>query len=233
MEEELNRIENQLRVEEWRWQVTQIIAQIPSGYLVTYGRVAEIANQTYGLNIGARNVAWLRKHLYGLLTHNTQVPLHRIAKIGDVHSFADSKETKSLNDKLREQEGSLTNPLWLRLSAADQLMAMNRWNGWRQFPDPRVGGYLLAPFGPGVYELRNLSTGELILCGYSKNVANRMSSILPASLGTGARKNFHKKQYVLNHLAEIEYRTMACPDKDVALAAEKQLRSGKTYRFPT
>ena len=58
MEEELKRIESQLRVSEWRWQVTQVIAQIPSGYLVTYGRVAEIANKTYGLNIGARNVAW-------------------------------------------------------------------------------------------------------------------------------------------------------------------------------
>ena len=131
MEEELKRIESQLRVSEWRWQVTQVIAQIPSGYLVTYGCVAEIANKTYGLKIGARNVAWLRGHLYGLLTHDTQVPLHRIAKIGDIDSITDSEETKICNDRLRGQEGSLANPLWLGSSAADQLMAMNRWNRWQ------------------------------------------------------------------------------------------------------
>ncbi len=233
MEEELKRIESQLRVNVWCWQVTQVIAQIPSGYLVTYGRVAEIANKTYGLNIGARNVAWLRGHLYDLLTHNTQVPLHRIAVIGDVYSIADSKETKICNDILRGQEGLLENPLWLESSTANELMAMKGWNRWQRLPDPRVGGYLSAPFGPGIYQLRNCSTGELILCGHSKNLAMRMSSILPAPLGTGTRKNCDKRQYVLNHLGEVEYRTMACTDKQAALIAERQLRSSNKFRFPT
>ena len=233
MEEELEQIEDQLRVEEWRWQVTQIIAKIPSGYLVTYGRVAEMANQIYDLNINARNVAWLRNHLYELLTHHTQVPLHRIAKIGDVDSSADSDETKNFNDRLRGLEGSLANPLWLGSSAADDLMAMSGWNSWQQFPDPRVGGYLSAPFGPGVYEVRNCSTSELILCGHSKNVAKRMASILPAPLGAGTRNNSDKRQIVFNHLGEIEYRTMACKDKNTALTAERQLRSRYNYCFPT
>ena len=112
MKEEFQRIEELLRKKEWRWHATQIIAEIPSGYLATYGCVAEFANQQHGLNIIARNVAWLRKHLYELLSHDTQIPLHRVAKVGDVNSLKDSVKTKSYNDRLRQQEGSLTNPRW-------------------------------------------------------------------------------------------------------------------------
>ena len=112
MEEELQLIEELLREKEWRWHVTQIIAKIPSGHLATYGCIAEFANHQYDLNIIPRNVAWLRKHLYGLLTHETQVPLHRLTKVGDVNSLADSVKTKSYNDIQRGEEGSLENPRW-------------------------------------------------------------------------------------------------------------------------
>ena len=63
-----------------------------------------------------------------------------------------------------------------------------------------------------------------------------MSSILPAPFGAGARKNCDKRRYVLNHLGEIEYRTMACmqcTDKQAAFMAERQLRSSNEFRFPT
>ncbi len=114
MEEELQRIEKQLRnsKDEWQWHVTRIITEIPSDHLATYGCIAKIANQCFGHTLISRNVAWLRKHLYKLLTHDTQVPLHRVAKAGDVESRADSEETKEYNDRLRGQEGSLTNLVW-------------------------------------------------------------------------------------------------------------------------
>ena len=113
MDEELRNIEEQLLEKPWRWYVTQTIAQIPCGYLATYGYIATITNKQHNLNIIPRNVAWLRKHLYSLLTHDTQVPLHRVAKFDDVNSLADSIKTKNYNDRLRGQEGSLTNPFWL------------------------------------------------------------------------------------------------------------------------
>ena len=112
MDEELQHIEKLLREKEWRWHVTQVIAEIPSGYLATYGCIAEFANHQYDLNIIPRNVAWLRKYLYGLLTHETQVPLHRLSKVGDVKSLADSEKTKSYNDNWRGEEGSLENTRW-------------------------------------------------------------------------------------------------------------------------
>ena len=106
---------------EWRWHVTRVITEIPRGNLATYGCIANTVNERFGHAIIARNVAWLRGYLYGILTHDTLVPLHRVAKAGDVHSLADSSETKSYNDRRRGMEGSLTNPIWwhpLRTSKA-------------------------------------------------------------------------------------------------------------------
>lgn len=121
MEEELKRFENQLREVDWRWQVTLIITQIPSGYLATYGCIACIANQKYGLKIIARNVVWLRKYLYALLMHDTQLPLHRIAKVNDDGSTADSEKTRGYNNRLRGLEGSLENPRWYCYNTDDQI----------------------------------------------------------------------------------------------------------------
>lgn len=114
MEEELCDVEKELRDSpgEWQWHAAQVIAEIPSGRLATYGCIAQIANQRLGCNLNARNIAWLRRHLYGLLVlgHDTRVPLHRVAKVGDVESLADSEETRRYNDRLRGQEGSLSDP---------------------------------------------------------------------------------------------------------------------------
>ena len=110
---------------------------------------------------------------------------------------------------------------------------MNRWSRWRPFPDPRLGACLSAPFGPGVYELRNGASGELVLFGRSKNVARRMSSLLPRPFGAGTRDNAGKRDHVLKHLADMEYRTKACTDERAALTEERKLRAANTYRFGT
>ena len=65
-----------------------------------------------------------------------------------------------------------------------------------------------APFGSGVYELRNRLTGKLVYCGEGKNVANRMTSLLPAGAGgTGTRKNNCLRDYLHDNIEDIEYRT--------------------------
>lgn len=110
---------------------------------------------------------------------------------------------------------------------------MSSWSEWRDFPDPRLGGYLLAPFGPGAYELRRKSTGQLILFGSGKNLARRMTSLLPAPLGTGTRRNEAKRSYVLEYLADIEYRALACLSESEAKAVESQLSGDRRYLFHT
>jgi predicted GIY-YIG superfamily endonuclease len=95
------------------------------------------------------------------------------------------------------------------------------WSDWKQFPDPRMGHYLNAPFGPGVYELQNRRTGDFILIGQSKNVAWRMTSLLPSQ----------KKEYVRDHLQDIVYRTIPCGTKEEALRQENRLRGEHKYIF--
>ena len=107
------------------------------------------------------------------------------------------------------------------------------WSRWRNFPDPKSGGYLFAPFGPGVYELRNRNTKELVLFGSGKNVAYRMSSLLPHPYGCGTRNNTSKREYVDKNLDDIDYRTKAFLDQEEAKREERSLRINKVYMFST
>jgi hypothetical protein len=108
---------------------------------------------------------------------------------------------------------------------------MGKWSRWRPFPDPLNEGLLVAPLGPGVYELRNASTGEPVLFGRSKYCAHRMSSLLRQ--GPGTRRNTAKRNYVQRHLTWLEYRTRACETVDDSVEVERELRRRGGYRFPT
>ncbi len=104
---------------------------------------------------------------------------------------------------------------------------------WLPFPDPRKGGYLIAPFGPGVYQLRHISNRQLILFGRSKNVALRMTSLLPKPLGRGTRDNTAKQMYVLDYITDIEYRALACESEAETIEIEQRIKMEGAYLFPT
>jgi hypothetical protein len=104
------------------------------------------------------------------------------------------------------------------------------WSRWRRFPNPRRGEYLIAPFGPGLYDVR--LDDELVCFGISRNVAHRMSSLLPAPVGCGTRMNEEKRRYIQKHLGRIEYRTKPCITRHEAAALERLLPKHR-YRFPT
>ena len=84
-----------------------------------------------------------------------------------------------------------------------------------------------------MYDLRRISSGQLVYCGSGKNVALRMTSLLPSPLGAGTRNNAALRQYVPKHLADIEYRTLACADKAAAQADEHTLKDQGAYLFST
>ncbi len=108
------------------------------------------------------------------------------------------------------------------------------WSAWQRFPDFKAEGYPEAPDGPGVYELRNRSTGDLILVGESNTLAKRMKSLLPESHGgRGKRNNSAKREYVAQRLPDVEYRTFGCTTKAEARKLERQLLDTRTYIFPT
>lgn len=111
------------------------------------------------------------------------------------------------------------------------MLGSARWSTWRPFPDPRRQQLLVAPIGPGVYELRNAQTGELILCGIGAHCAKRMTSLLPKPLGAGGRRNDRKRGYVQRHLSVVEYRFLPCSTRADARLVEKDLLGENCYRF--
>lgn len=111
-------------------------------------------------------------------------------------------------------------------------MKENRWSQWRPFPHPHKCDFLVAPFGPGCYRLRDGQ--QLVLFGESGHVAHRMSTLLPKGYGRGGRKNESKRAYVLAHIASVEYQTIACVTKKSAQEVQGGLRKEKhLYLFPT
>lgn len=108
------------------------------------------------------------------------------------------------------------------------------WTGWEKFPDPRKGEYLSAPLGCGVYQLRNNTIhDEYVLFGRGKNLAYRMTSLLPAPYCCATRNNQKKRVYVLDHIDDIEYRTIAFLSENEMKRCEKELKSYKIHKFNT
>ena len=106
------------------------------------------------------------------------------------------------------------------------------WSPWLPFPDPRVGGILRAPFGPGVYELRLAQPdGSPVLVGIGANLSARMASLLPRPLRCGTRNATDKRDFVLANLLQLEYRTLACVTKEDAVGVEQGMLRGGGYRL--
>ncbi len=107
------------------------------------------------------------------------------------------------------------------------------WNEWKAFPNPKKREYLYAPFGPGVYQLRNKETGEFVLFGTGGHLALRMTSLLPEPYGAGTRHNAGKREYVWKHIEKVEYRTIAFPSKETAKSFESLVKGKEDYLFNT
>lgn len=79
---------------------------------------------------------------------------------------------------------------------------VDQWTSWKKFPEPKLGEHLDAPLGPGVYELRNAMSGEMLAFGHSPNVASTLTKQLTPSF-------WQRMRGTAPDLRNIEYRTMA------------------------
>ena len=111
------------------------------------------------------------------------------------------------------------------------LMPLNSWSIWRPFPDPRTRSELTAPIGPGCYELRRRSSGQLILHGAAAHTARRITSLLPHPYGIGSGDNSKRLKYVLDHIDDVEYRTVAFSSSREAQIFERDLPYKFSYIF--
>lgn len=105
------------------------------------------------------------------------------------------------------------------------------WSDWKSFPDPRKGEYLTAPLGSGVYQLRNKKNDKYVLFGTGTHLAYRMTSLLPKPFGAGTRNNKDKRNYVLNHIQDIEYRTISFIDNRDAKLFEYYVKFAEEHLF--
>jgi hypothetical protein len=110
---------------------------------------------------------------------------------------------------------------------------IGKWSNWKPFPDPAKGAFIVAPFGPGCYELRLTGSGKLVLFESAGHVAYRMCSLLPS--GAGTRNNAGKRAYVGAHLSQIEYRVIALASREDAKDFERRelLSPRDQYIFKT
>jgi hypothetical protein len=81
------------------------------------------------------------------------------------------------------------------------------WSNWKRFPEAERGEHVEAPIGPGIYEVRNIATGDLAAFDASANVAHALSALRkpPARAWT---KLFGGDRRTLRG-PELEYRTCA------------------------
>lgn len=107
------------------------------------------------------------------------------------------------------------------------------WSEWRPFPDPRKRDILLAPYGYGLYQLKNIKTQEFVLFGVGKNCAYRMSSLLPKPYGQGTRNNESKRLYILENIESILYRTVAFNQEHEMKEVEKAIKKLRIHKFNT
>lgn len=105
------------------------------------------------------------------------------------------------------------------------------WTEFSPFPSPLQQAYLHAPFGAGVYELKNVKTKELVYVGEGANAAYRMSSLLPEPHGAGTRNNSRLRNYIFENLSDVHYRTMACTDKVTAKQIQDDMINHNKYIF--
>ena len=110
---------------------------------------------------------------------------------------------------------------------------MDNWSEWKPLPSPENCKNIDGPEGPGVYQIKNAKTTQLIQFGISKKCRNRMRSLFPKPYGTGTRKNEFKRSYILANWNDLVYRTIATKTREEARLIEKMLMSNNNQLFNT
>ena len=110
---------------------------------------------------------------------------------------------------------------------------MKNWSSWKSMPSPDNCRKIEGPKGPGVYDIKNSSTNQLIQFGIGVACQKRLKSLYPKPYGVGTRNNESKRNYILNNWKDLEYRTLATTTKEEAKHIEDNLKAMNNYLFNT
>lgn len=94
------------------------------------------------------------------------------------------------------------------------------WSNWRHFPGPQYGGAIEAPMGPGVYEVRRISTGEQVAFGAAPDVARSLAALRLQPILKSWMSRLRQQQAA----DDFEYRTCAAATPSIAKFVAEGLR---------
>jgi hypothetical protein len=96
------------------------------------------------------------------------------------------------------------------------------WSTWKSFPNPRLGGQLEAPIGPGVYEVRDSASNAMVAFACSSSVARDLARLLPGAPRGLIASLFGKAPVI--EFENLEYRTWAAATIADARSNAERLR---------
>ena len=108
-----------------------------------------------------------------------------------------------------------------------------KWTDWKLLPSPENCRSIEGPEGPGVYQIRNRKTNQLIQFGESITCQKRMKSLFPKPYGTGTRNNENKREYILKNWRDLDYRTFPTNTKEEAVKIDRELKAQNNHLFNT
>jgi len=100
-------------------------------------------------------------------------------------------------------------------------------------PSPEDCKNIDGPQGPGVYQVRNIKTDQLIQFGIGIKCQKRMKSLFPSPYGSGTRKNPDKRDYILKYWMHLAYRTYSTDTREEAARIEAGLKAQHNHLFNT
>jgi len=84
---------------------------------------------------------------------------------------------------------------------------IGNWTNWKKFPNAQRREHVEAPIGPGLYEVRYVSTGDLAGFDAATNVAAALSALVRRPPARGWWRLFGAAPAWHGH--DLEYRTCA------------------------
>ncbi len=106
---------------------------------------------------------------------------------------------------------------------------IENWTSWKRFQNARRGEPLAAPVGPGIYEVRHISSGDLAAFDASANIADALTGLLHKPRPRSWKNLFAARRPSWRH-HDLEYRTaVAASVEEAKMMAQCLLGRRQAY----
>lgn len=100
------------------------------------------------------------------------------------------------------------------------------WSEWKRYPKIARGEFLEAPIGPGIFEVRRVSSGALFAFASADNLAEALSNL---AFGSKSLMSWFGRRDPIT-LPDLEYRTISTATRaNAKIAAERVIGRREAY----